>query len=115
MKFNEITLKYFVYKRVFSFPLSCFYDLFYEAFSIPVKNERCGEGHKLKFHEQYIELKKIRSEICKKTNLRKFYALNDCFLFFMGKLEVIKIRNVHPKVFPVGSFTLKRKLFFDEP
>ena len=25
---------------------------FYEAFSIPVKNEKCDEGHKSKFHEQ---------------------------------------------------------------
>ena len=25
---------------------------FYEAFSIPGKNEKCGEGHKSKFHGQ---------------------------------------------------------------
>ena len=28
---------------------------FYEAFSVPVKNEKCGEGNKSKFNEQQFE------------------------------------------------------------
>ena len=51
LKFSEV--EYFVHKRVFNFPPFCFCCLFFEAFSIPIKNEICSEGYNSNnFYEQ---------------------------------------------------------------
>ena len=51
-KFDEIIIEYFFYKETLA-SLHFLLSLpFYEAFSIPVKNEKCGEGYTSKFHEQ---------------------------------------------------------------
>lgn len=40
LEFGEVTVEYFVYKKVFGIPPLCLLLLpFFEAFSIPVKNE----------------------------------------------------------------------------
>ena len=54
LKFDEVIVEYFAYKR-FAYkrlPSVLLLLSFYEGFSIPVENEKSGEGHKSNFHEQ---------------------------------------------------------------
>ena len=73
------------------------------TFSILVENEKCSEGHKSKFHLQYFKQEKIRIPFCKKANLKKFDTLADFFSNFHGKLELVKVKNVHLEVTASGG------------
>lgn len=52
-------VEYFVFKKVVQLFYVLVLLLFYEIFSVPVKNEKCDEGNKSNFEEQLIEWEKI--------------------------------------------------------
>ena len=81
--------------RVFSF---LFLLLFYEVFSISVKNKECGAGH----HRNFTKLneKKSGHPFAKKNaDFLLFDILTGFFWRFYGKLELGKVKDVHPEVY----------------
>ena len=90
LKLGEVIVEYFVYKRVFGFPLFCFCYLFMKFF-LPVKNEKYSKIGKVKFHEQQIEWKKnLKTLYDKKTNFKTFDTFVFLFEIFVGSLSSSK-------------------------
>ena len=74
-------VEYFVFKKVVQLFYVLVLLLFYEIFSVPVKNEKCDEGNKSNFEEQLIEWEKIWVIICKGANVQIF----DSLIFFFSE------------------------------
>ena len=82
---------------------------FYEAFSIPVKNKRYGEWHRLKFHEQSVNwMKQNLNNHFLNSWFVNIWNLNWSLFKFLWEAGARHSKKCSP-----GS-TLKHKLFFDE-
>ena len=107
LKFGDIIFEYFFYKRVFGFLPFYFYYIFEKIFLFQSKTK-----YLLKYVNQNFTSNKLNEKksepFCKKANLWKFGGLTNFFWNFYGKLELVKVRNVHQEV----TFFCRQKIIF---
>ena len=110
LKFGDIIFEYFFYKRVFGFLPFYFYYIFEKIFLFQSKTK-----YLLKYVNQNFTSNKLNEKksepFCKKANLWKFGGLTNFFWNFYGKLELVKVRNVHQEV----TFFCRQNYFSMKP
>ena len=92
-----------------------FYYFFKKLFLFQSKNEKYGGEHELNFLRQCVEWKKHEHHFVKKLVCEQLEFVLIYFEIFMGNSGSSKKKMfTRKKLFSVGSFTRKCKLFFDE-
>ena len=96
--FGEVMVEYFVYKTVFGFSLFCFYYFFMKFFLFQSKTKNAVQD--------IIEIslnwmRKNPDTLLQKKNadFLLFDILTGFFWRFYGKLELGKVKDVHPEVY----------------
>lgn len=92
-----------------------FYYFFKKLFLFQSKNEKCGGEHEWNFLRHCVEWKKHEHHFVKKLVCEQLEFLLIYFEIFMGNSGSSKKKMfTRKKLFSVGSFTRKCKLFFDK-